>query len=789
MPGPDLWSRVKEARLVRVVLIYVGASWLILQVTNELRETLDLPHWVSPVALILLVIGLLVIVATAWVQAHPIGPRAQEGQETPGSWEIGLREIKQSVARGRLPHLTWARTLLGGLIAFSFLFGLAGLYVVIKDRGRSFAPTEAVAAPAGPGLAVLPFEVKGDGLEAWREGMVDLLTTNVDGVGGLRAIDSRTLLARWREEVPDGETPELATALDVARRAEARYALLGSAVAIGPRVRLVADVYDVAGGTKMGQAQAEGSPDSVLALVDGMTVDVLRVILPEHEGSISARTLASVTTTSIPALRAYLEGEALFRRSDFTGAIAAYERAVTADSTFALAAYRLGNSYGWSQNVNAEAGQQYLELALRHVGRLAEREALIVRGSAALQRGTLDGLEPLKEAVQRYPDDPDAWYQLGDTYEHLGDQAVMDPIAESDRALSKAVALDPGFAPGYVHLIDHAFYAGDSARAAELIETYHKLAPGSEWDRRYSLELSLAFGDSAARADAYETVASGPEPPRSAVYWDLSLPRLWPVQEEVARRIEARPDAPGYVAHFRFFTEANHGRLRAGLAALDDPRLEPAFVSGVAYWLARMGLTLPDERVARDLSVVPVEVPADLARVFYAGAYAADRGRWTDHAAAVNAAEEAAARWKAAGDSMSAARADGIATALRGYASWKQGRTDEALRLLEASRPAVVGHTWEQGPSPEIRRWIGELLVQQGELREAEPYFISLYPQFVPDAAYELGKLYLRLGEKEKARDALSFVAQAWQDADPELAPQVADARRGLESLAGESSR
>ena len=65
---------------------------------------------------------------------------------------------------------------------------------------------------------------------------------NLDGVPGLRPIGSRTVLARWNEDVRD--LADLPTMIEVARRTGARYALVGSAVAIGGEVRFGADLYD-----------------------------------------------------------------------------------------------------------------------------------------------------------------------------------------------------------------------------------------------------------------------------------------------------------------------------------------------------------------------------------------------------------------------------------------------------------------------------------------------------------------------------------------------------------------
>ncbi len=206
MSSDNLWARIKSARIVQVLIAYLAVSWGILQLIDVLQGTLGLPVWMQPVALILLVIGLVIIAATAWVQSHPLTRERAARDEIPEAWALQPSEIPEALGRGRLPHLTWARALLGGGVAFLLLFGFAGIYVVIKDRGQSFAPTEAIAGDdVLPAVAVLPFSVTGEELVEWREGMVNLLSTNLDGAAGLRAINSRTVLARWDDTVGDSE--------------------------------------------------------------------------------------------------------------------------------------------------------------------------------------------------------------------------------------------------------------------------------------------------------------------------------------------------------------------------------------------------------------------------------------------------------------------------------------------------------------------------------------------------------------------------------------------------------
>jgi len=63
---------------------------------------------------------------------------------------------------------------------------------------RSEGGSSATTADGPAVVAVLPFQVRGEGLEVWREGMVDVVARNVDVFSELRAVPSRTVFARWR---------------------------------------------------------------------------------------------------------------------------------------------------------------------------------------------------------------------------------------------------------------------------------------------------------------------------------------------------------------------------------------------------------------------------------------------------------------------------------------------------------------------------------------------------------------------------------------------------------------
>ncbi len=121
-------SRVKELiheihrrSLWQVLAIYVGVSWVVLQVVEVLSETAGLPSWVGPGAIILLLLGLPIVMATAFVQ-EGVGGRTQPvSGASLGTQGMVTVEDSPAIAEGRsdggVRHrlFTWRNALLGGV--------------------------------------------------------------------------------------------------------------------------------------------------------------------------------------------------------------------------------------------------------------------------------------------------------------------------------------------------------------------------------------------------------------------------------------------------------------------------------------------------------------------------------------------------------------------------------------------------------------------------------------------------------------------------------------------------
>ena len=653
----------------------------------------------------------------------------------------------------------------------------AALVGVLLTRDRSgLVPAEAIAENAAPGVAVVPFSVNDPELERWREGMVDLLSTNLDGAAGLRAIDSRTVLARWRELVPESDVADLPTALEVARRSGGTYGIVGSAVSSGASIRLAAELYDLESGEALGKPQVEGSPDSIFGLVDRLSIQILALILEEEGGDAPRVDLASVTTSSLPALKSYLEAEGLARRGDFQLAIPAYEAAIEADSTFALAHYRLGDAFGWSGGLEVEGVREQYAAAKRFADRLPARDADLLEISLAYANSRDGATELALAATRRYPDDPVAWYLLGEVYFHLPHQSLSGPD-QALEAFTRAVQLDPTYLPAEIHLLDLAFRNVDQAAADSLLRRFDPATAGSEYGEAYALGYALAFGDSAERSRALQRVRTVPFSAHARLSTLLRHPRFARTHIEVLTIRRARPEfAAAPAAADASYGQAllSAGRLQELIRAVESGEIrQPAASQTVAFaWFA--GLPIPEEVFDRALSLGPADTTPG-PQLVTAALRALERGDRATARRAIEGMRAAGRGLLAGGDSTTAREVIGIARLIEARDAMLRGESDSALAEFEA--------VYREIGFPPAAIWGARILEEQGEIDRAIRYLEQVGP--TPILGLWLGELYEKADRRDDALEAYGWVTLAWAEADDALQPRVAEARQAIARLEG----
>ncbi len=346
------------------------------------------------------------------------------------------------------------------------------------------------AKPLDPNLvAVLPFRVAGadPAVQYLRQGMVDLLQAKLTGEGGPRAADTRSVLAAVRD-AGGSDTEDLpAERVDrVARKIGAGRVLQGSIVGPADHLVIAATLLEIPGGRALAQASVNGPKDSLFVLVDRLTAQVLALGAGAKASQVSA-----LTTTSLDALRAYLDGVAAFRRGAFQLATPALERAVQLDSTFALALSLLIETNGWHPSTTDMA--RVNRLAWQYRSRLNPQDQLFLtlRQGSRYPRQTpwTDRIADAERTVQKIPESAEAWFFLGDALFHAGWLSdIPQPEQRARQAFEKAFRLDSLFSGPIGHMARVAYIAGDTA--AQRLWTAREFAldsaaepiPQSKWD-------------------------------------------------------------------------------------------------------------------------------------------------------------------------------------------------------------------------------------------------------------------------------------------------------------------
>ncbi|MGH7628683.1 MAG: hypothetical protein ACREOF_04715, partial [Gemmatimonadales bacterium] len=393
-----------------------------------------------------------------------------------------------------------------GLLAFAAGGGIA------LAVARAGSPASA-GAPEPNRVAVVPFRIVGpdSSLAYLADGMVDLLAARLTGEGGPEAVNPAATLAAWRDE--DRRASRTA-GLRLAHALNAGLVLEGRLVALrGSRISLSGALRAVPDGGLRARAEAEGPIDSLAGVIDRFVAGLLANAALERED----RT-AILATAPLPALRAYLSGRLAYRRARYDLAVAEYARALTLDSTFALAALELAAAAGlrfklrpvdqavadrgWWTEADT-AWTRGIDIAWRQRDRLSPADRVYLH---ALRGIRFPQSTPLAEHLRAWdqvlhvtPDRPDAWYRLGALLLYLGPSVeVGDARARAIVAFERALALDSAFLGPLVGLVDAAAFARDTAALGRLAARY--LTVDSTGDDAVYVRWRLATltGDAAA---------------------------------------------------------------------------------------------------------------------------------------------------------------------------------------------------------------------------------------------------------------------------------------------------
>jgi len=680
--------------------------------------------------------------------------------------------------------------------------GYAAITRLVPRDGTT--PSEQAPAVSPTTVAVLPFAVRGnDEFADMGEGMMDLLSTKLDGAGTLRSVDSRALLSFIKRKGGGSSDPELGR--QVAEEFGAGLYLLGDIMAVGERLHVNASLYEPGGGLEpVAEATVEGDAIQILGMVDDLAAQLL---MDRLGGNDEFRyDLDAITTKSYPALKAYLDGEARSRGGNPGTAIEAFQRAVDEDSTFALAWYSL--ALAWTR-------MAFVYETVDMIRGLADRAESLSAGLPRLDRLRVQALREdvyqnddeaeqlYKTIVSNSPDDFESWLALG-TLQADAAYRRGRSLSESREALERAYALDSDD----WRIVYQLGWLSSFERDYDNIGLLSDEPPYSVLNRAL---LAFGAGDSAAQDTALTEMAGLDN------FWlAVSVGIISTFTDNLVRSMDVarlltesrRPDDVRGQGHvFAAYLEASRGRWRAAKQELKSAEtlnpvltIEHGSLLAAAPFLPISEAELRSVRDALDAwdaaSVPPSKNPSYYLRIhdemhphlrlYLLGIVDARLGNLD------RAVEYAEQIEQMGGPTQVTDLMRDLAHGIRARVYWAQGNDEKALEQFEhiqMKSPTNV-RIWSPFLKQSHERYLrAELLHEMGRDEEALGWTNSIGDlngiEFVYRAPIHLrrAEYYDRTGQPAKAAENYAAFIEIWKDCDEELRPFVNEAESRLSAL------
>ena len=372
--------------------------------------------------------------------------------------------------------------------ASAIVLMLAGLLAIPQVRDFIFRhkPAEAISGipslKQGKFVAVLPMRVVGDqaSLGYVADGLVEALSAKL-----FQLHDMHTSSASEVQKAFPGNTaapPVPPNLNEVARQLGVNLVVSGTIQGSGDKLRIVANLEDVAGGRRVWTQEFSGVQQDLLTLEDQIYAGLVEALALKPTSEESARATPH-PTENIEAYDLYLKGRSAMRGQqdvkNIQTAVGLYEQALKKDPNFALAyagvaeaslvMYHENKDSFWSQKALAAAQQ-----AERLNDNLPEVHFSLGNVYTASGKGA-EAVSELKRALQLAPNSDDGYRGLGKAYLALGQKDL------ALEAYQKAIDLNPYYWVNYNYAGQAYSHLGEYDKALAAFQRIIELEPDNNF--------------------------------------------------------------------------------------------------------------------------------------------------------------------------------------------------------------------------------------------------------------------------------------------------------------------
>jgi TolB-like protein/Tfp pilus assembly protein PilF len=450
--GESAWDKLRRRKVVQWGIVYAAGAWGLLQGLEYVTSTFEWPRQVQQLSTLALLVGLPVVLVTAWYHGD-------QGRQRVSATELIIITLLFLVGGGIFWRYDKASDAPSPATASLGPQGVTlGTAAVVSDRS----------------IAVLPFvNMSGDpDNEYFSDGISEEILNVLAGTPELQ-VAARTSSFSFKDKPM--EVPEIAAALNV------RMVLEGSVRRQADTVRITAQLIDAQNGFHLWSQTYDRKLEDIFAIQD----EIARAIGGELKVKIASPTSPgqdSTGTRNLEAYDLYLRGMALWHtrnEENLWQAVDLFKQAIAADPKFAQAYGGLALAYAVISDYSA---------------RISYENAFELLTDAA---GMALGLDPT----------------LPEPYAALASPASWERRRNTAITLYKrAIAIRPSFATAYQWLGTDTMMAGDPEAGLAALDRASELDPRSLVVANNRAYVLLTLGRVAdARATCERVLAFAPD--------------------------------------------------------------------------------------------------------------------------------------------------------------------------------------------------------------------------------------------------------------------------------------
>ncbi|HET9012918.1 MAG TPA: protein kinase [Gemmatimonadaceae bacterium] len=766
--------------LGKALMLYVASVIAVLLLARAATLWIGLPEWVVAGALIVMGLGLPVVLLTAWVHYVTRRAASEPPAAPPRDGRVPRRSLAVLAERAR-PHVSWSRNARGGLLALgAFVLVVSGFMTM---RALGIGPPGSLLAAGRLSerdrLLVGDFRISG-GDSSLARVVAEAVRTGL-GESPLFSTMSPAAISAALRRMQRAPTAwvDVDLAREIALREGAKAVVTGDVNPLGQGYVVTVRLVSADSGAELASFhETADTPRELLPTVDKLTRQ-LRGKAGESLRDVHADPpLEQVTTSSLDALRLYVEGSRANAAGADDSAIRALTAAIAVDTSFAMAYRKLAASYNNAQYPRTMRDSA-LKKAYQYRDRLTERERGTLLGDYFTRGPGMDrgkGIAAYEALLARYPYDAVAMNNLGNALE------TRREFARAESLFARLAAAEPRVPIYPQNLLGILVVEGKFAEARRVAEQLQRRFPNQGTYTTQLAALYYARGDADSALALVGRLRQSRAPAERAIALQLAAGTTMSrgrLQEAMALRAErsAVNSARGAPAPaledsllesfldiwFRERPDRGLQRMEAALARTplrslatgDEPyyTMSPGYAASTPYFTVatQYALAGKPDRARAVLAQYDADVRDSLLRRLLEPARQNALG---EIALAEGRALEAVAAFRR-GDQ----RNDGPATSCTGCpvillarAYDRAGMTDSAIVMFE------------------------RYLATSGPFRMV----VNNDGIYLAGTHKRLGELYEAKGDRRRAADHYRKFVALWRNADAELQPKVAEVQQRL---------